>query len=385
VVRRVWGCVAVALVCCIAPILTATATAKEIFYAADGAGGNLSHLYVLDPSSGAVIQDVGPIGFAVTGLAVDPVDGTLYGSTSRQTSAGAPNPGSLIAIDRRTAVGRLVGDLRPDSETAADIAFTPDGALFGWLQPDSSDLVTIDKATGAASIVGDSGLNTEGSGLASSPAGVLFLAENADNGPLRTVDRNSGATATVATMNGTKGFRIPALAFDAAGTLFGGRQGGSPFFEADLITIDPTTGAVASRGPLPPRLDALTFTASTRTITFDAAKVKATKKKKKRAATAAVTVRRGKKARFSGNLSAPGSAVVCQSNQTVELQRKKPKRAAAFTTFMLLQTDAAGHFSVKRKVKKTFKYRAIVGADSLCDAAASTGEKVRVKKKKKKK
>ncbi len=378
-----WGLAAVLASCCGLSAVASTASAQEVLYGADGAGGNPSNLYILDPGSGAAVENIGPIGFAVTGLAVDPADGTLYGSTSRQTTGGAPSPGSLITINRTTGAGTLVGDLRPDTETAADITFTPDGALFGWLEPNSSDLVTIDKVTGAASIVGDSGLNNEGSGLASSPGGVLFLAES-DNGPLRTVDRNTGATVTVATMNGTKGFRVPGLAFDAMGTLFGARQGGSAGFEGDLITINTVTGAVTTMGPSLTRLDAITFAQpqpalqSARTVSFDASKAKA----KQAGTSPRLAVKKGKKARFSGDVSAPQNVAGCESNQTVEIQRKKPKQTT-FTTLEQVQTDAAGSFSTAKKIKKTFEYRAVVGETAACDDATSSSEKVKAKKKKK--
>jgi len=371
---------------CVPLAFAATASAQEVLYGADGAGGNPSSLYILDPGSGAVVENIGPIGFAVTGLAVDPSDGTLYGSTSRQTSGGAPNPGSLIRIDRTTGAGTLVGDLRPDTETAADITFAADGTLFGWLQPDSRDLVTIDKATGAASIVGDSGLNTEGGGLASSPGGVLFLAES-DNGPLRTVDRSTGATTTVATMNGTLGFRVPALAFNAGGALFGAVQEGSSFFSGHLITIDTATGAVTLLGPSVARLDAITFAEpqaaqlqTARSVSFDATKAKA----KAGGEVPRLAVKKGRKARLSGDVNAPQDVAGCESSQTVQLQRKKPKQTT-FTTFQQVQTDAAGSFSTEKKIKKTLEYRAILGETAACDDATSNSEKVKAKKKKKKK
>jgi hypothetical protein len=71
----------------------------------------------------------------------------------------------------------------------------------------------------------------------------------------------------------------------------------------------------------------------------------------------------------------------CQSGQTVELQRKKPSQAATFTTVEQLQTDAAGNFSAKEKVKKTFEYRAQVGETATCLGGVSNTEKVKVKKK----
>jgi hypothetical protein len=374
------GLVAFVVACWALLALGATASAKEVLYGSNGAGGNPSNLYILNPSSGGVVETVGPIGFAVTGLAVDPADGTLYGSTAQKTGPGAPNPGSLIRIDRTTGAGTLIGDIRPDADGAADITFTPDGALFGWLQPGASDLVAIDKVSGAGSIVGDSGLNAEGSGLASSPAGVLFFAESADNRALDTVNRTTGLATEVATMNGTLGFRIAAFAFDGAGTLFGARQEGSPFFSADLITVDTTTGAVASRGASVSRLDALTFAKSTRTLTFDASRVKA-KKKKKAASVSRLVVTTGRKARLSGDLSAPQDVTGCESNQTVELQRRKPKQTA-FRTFAQVRTDVTGKFSIKKKIKKTFVYQAVVGETAGCYDSTSNTEKVRAKKKK---
>jgi hypothetical protein len=377
VVRPHRGWVAFLVACCALIAITGTASAKEVLYGADGAGGNPSNLYILNPSTGAVVETVGPIGFAVTGLAANPANGTLYGSTAQKTGPGAPNPGSLISIDRTTGAGRLIGDLRPDADGAADITFTLDGALFGWLQPGASDLATIDANTGAATIVGDSGTNGEGSGLAASPAGVLFLAESADNDVLDIVNRNTGAVSPVATMNGI-GFRIDSFAFDGAGTLFGARQEGSPVFSADLITVDITTGAVASRGPSVSHLDALTFAKTTRTLTFDASKVKA----KKKASISRLVVPKGGKARFAGDLSAPQDLAGCESNQTIEVQRKKAKQTT-FTTFARVRTNAAGRFSIKRKIKKTFVYQAVVGQTAACYGTASNREKVKAKKRSK--
>ena len=137
---------------------------------------------------------------------------------------GETNTVSLITIDRTTGAGTFVGKERPDNEGAADITFTPDGTLYGWLEPGTDSLVTIDKATGAATIVGDSGLNTYGSGIASNSSGVLYFAGEGSQGPLRTVDRSTGLTTQVATLNGPDPDPgISALAFDAAGMLFGSR------------------------------------------------------------------------------------------------------------------------------------------------------------------
>jgi hypothetical protein len=156
-------------------VSTASAQSPEVLYGADGAQGNLSRLYELNPATGGVVRDIGAIGHAVTGLAIDPATGTLYGATSRSTSGGETNPGHIITINKTTGAGTIVGDEVPGNEAIADITFTPDGGFYGWLEPGTDDLVTINKTTGAAAVVGESGLNTAGAGLASSPSGHALL------------------------------------------------------------------------------------------------------------------------------------------------------------------------------------------------------------------
>jgi Ca2+-binding RTX toxin-like protein len=244
--------------CCALLAFASVASAQERLYGATG-GPTPSNLYLLDPASGAVLQTVGPIGFAVTGLAVDPSTGTLYGTT---TALDPANPCSLITINKTTGAGTLVGahGACPPEDAVADITFTPDGTLFGWLEADADDLATINKATGAASIVGDAGLSTLGSGLASDSAGTLFFAGQTDIGPLRTVDRATGATTQVAFLNGTTTDPIAALAFNSAGTLFGVRiDNDLASRPTELITIDTASAAINVRGPSVNRLDAIAF------------------------------------------------------------------------------------------------------------------------------
>jgi DNA-binding beta-propeller fold protein YncE len=252
--------VALTVSCSALLALASFASAQERLYGADGAGGNpATNLYLINPANGAVLQTLGPVGFGVTGLAVDPATGTLYGVTG---GADDNNPGFLITVNKTNGAGTVVGDLFASSTSpVADITFTPDGTLYGWSE-NTDDLVTINKATGAATVVGDSGTSTSGSGLASNAAGVLYFAGSGDDGPLRTVDRTTGALTAVATMDGTLDRQLAALAFDAAGTLFGARlddAGGSNPRPADMVTIDPTTGAVTSRGPAIDRFDAIAF------------------------------------------------------------------------------------------------------------------------------
>ena len=115
-------------------------------------------------------------------------------------------------------------------------------------------------ATGAATIVGESGIATIGSGLASSSTGVLFFTGQSDAGPLHTIDRTTGLPTTVATLNGTTVNPINALAFDAAGALFGVRNDADVTpATSELITINTASGAINVLGPSVNRLDAIEF------------------------------------------------------------------------------------------------------------------------------
>jgi hypothetical protein len=90
-------------------------------------------------------------------------------------------------------------------------------------------------------------------------------------------------------------------------------------------------------------------------------------------------VKKKKKVRLSGQVES--AAQVCNAGQTIELQRKRPKQDE-FTTVDQLQTDAQGAFSLKKKLKKTFEFRAQVVETAACGAAFSNSEKVKVRKRK---
>jgi hypothetical protein len=379
----------VVLVLGLASACASTASAREILYGAgtEGIGGSPSTLYELDPSTGAPVETIGEVGFNVTGMAIDPADGTLYGSTGRQPAGGAPNPGSLITINRETGAGTLVGDLVPGTDTAGDITFAADGSLYGWMlpAPTTNDLATINKATGAATVVGEAGGLSGGGGLAFSPGGVLFHTA-LDDGPLYTVNPATGAVTPVAPLSGTAGVQLAALAFDAAGTLFAARvdYNNTNPAASEVVTIETATGQITPRGPSVNRLDAIEFgevpdLRAPRTISFDA-----TKAKPKAGARPRLGVRKGKKVLLSGDVGAPQNVAGCESAQTVELQRKK-KGEAGFTTFTQVQTDAGGAFSLRQKVKKTYEYRALLSESAACAGATSASEKVKAKRKRKKK
>jgi hypothetical protein len=103
-----------------------------------------------------------------------------------------------------------------------------------------------------------------------------------------------------------------------------------------------------------------------RTLAFDANKNK---------------VKRGKQVTLTGQVNQVVRQGPCESIQLVELQRKRPSQAA-FATVEQLQTDVDGSFSTRKRVKKTFEYRAQVSETATCAGQTSNTEKVKVKKKK---
>src|SRR2546422_5959975 len=111
--------------------------APRILWGVDGSGGNTSALlYQIDSGNGST-SSIGAVGVGITGLAVDPTTGTLYGVSNSGTRG-------LYQINRSTGAGVLVGAFNPSS-TIADITFDASGQLYGWAEgPD--DLARIDKA-----------------------------------------------------------------------------------------------------------------------------------------------------------------------------------------------------------------------------------------------
>lgn len=130
----------------------------------------------------------------------------------------------------------------------ADLTFTSDGTLYGWAEADEDDLYTVNLATGQATVVGDSGLSTAGSGLAANASNVIYFAGSG----LNTISRVTGAPTFVASITGTS-VNINAMAFDNLGQLFVAENDGT------FGRIDPSTGVVTQIGPSVTRLDAIAF------------------------------------------------------------------------------------------------------------------------------
>jgi WD40 repeat protein len=214
-----------------------------------------SGLYNVDPATGTSTL-IGDIGASVTGMVFDPFDGVLYGSTATIQSGSSIAQGDLISINPATGQGTDIGSFgfgtSGNGNTLADLTADSTGQLYGWRAGGTGDLYTVNRTTGLATEVGESGLTgLQGNGLAFSPTGTLYFAGNGSGGLLYTINPADGTpTGSVQLTGATTARKIGALAFVGA-TLFA--IDGSN----ELLTINPSTGAVSDVGPTVSGLDGI--------------------------------------------------------------------------------------------------------------------------------
>jgi hypothetical protein len=93
-------------------------------------------------------------------------------------------------------------------------------------------------------------------------------------------------------------------------------------------------------------------------------------------------VEKGRKVTLSGQLDVTSNEA-CEPNRPIQIQRRlKSEDDSKFQTFETVGTDAAGNYTLKAKVKKTYFYRAVVAETDACDDETSNSQKVRVQKRK---
>jgi hypothetical protein len=171
-------------------------------FATSGKGGtNHGHLFSINVATGEATE-IGDTNFGgVSGLAIDS-DGTFYASAS-ETTSGNDLPDRLITIDPITGEGTEVGIYGNSGSAEIDgidaLAFDPiSGTLYGsGVEPGYDQLITIDKTTGAATVLGQ--LTQAGSGgtinlpealvgLAFDSSGNLFGSVGAGDGQIVSID-----------------------------------------------------------------------------------------------------------------------------------------------------------------------------------------------------
>jgi hypothetical protein len=165
----------------------------------------------------------------------------------------------LLVINQATGASTVVGSL--GTNEIEDIAFTGQGQLYGWNES-GDDLVKIDKATGAVTKVGESGLGvTFGNGVAFNPQGQLYGFLDGDFGHVFRIDPGTGAVTSGAHLSNSPnktGNMISSADVDCDSVTMWGVV--NDFGAAsNLVTIDTATGAITNKGTSVKGLDAIAW------------------------------------------------------------------------------------------------------------------------------
>jgi uncharacterized repeat protein (TIGR01451 family) len=241
------------LMCCLfalALILPAASSAATgTLYAATGAGGGncaatLSNLYTLDPATGAATL-VGPITINnqqvrhVTGLAVKPNDGTLYATMGgQQTDCSDFGESTVMTVDPATGDATVVGTQGGSLGQYPDIDFDPFGTLYAWNE-NGDDLYTLSQVDGTPTLVGECDCGTSQTGLAVDSTGRMYMK------PGNQLYRMNPGTGAIVSGIGLDQNPQNLLAFDPNDVLFTGTRNTGTF---TLQTIDIDTGTVTDVG-----------------------------------------------------------------------------------------------------------------------------------------
>jgi hypothetical protein len=225
-------------------------------FAADGKGGTPGLLYRVDPAT-AETTAVGPIGFAVTGMAFTPA-GTLYAVEA--TLGGAQR---LLRIDPATGAGQVAGTLARASGGAlpgpfADIEFVAPlhilAGLFGSGRTASTPGFGIIDTDTALVTLGTEGTSGVGNAIAAGITEQLVAAPQGYAGPFVFVDPHTGAMLPLGNPSGGARDALNAMT-SFQGTFYANdaSRGGA----STLVTVDPTSGTITAVGALPAGVDAL--------------------------------------------------------------------------------------------------------------------------------
>jgi hypothetical protein len=252
-----WRTRMAALLSVIVSLIPVSGVAQTL-YAATGSSGVTGNLYTVSTVTAAATV-VGPIllgatPLAMTGLAVHPTTGVLYGITA---NSDPTIPRHLVIISATSGAATDVGAM---GTGGADIAFNAGGTLY-MTSGNNGNLWTVNLTTGLATAVGATSFGSvSGGGLGINAGGGAFFSPNGANGTIATVNLATGAATAGPTLAGAPipGGTINAASFSAGGVLFAvnGNFGGGP---DNLVTIDTATGAVTNIGALPTNIDAIAF------------------------------------------------------------------------------------------------------------------------------
>jgi hypothetical protein len=237
-------------------------TRRVVLYVASGTFGVQGTLYTIDPTTGAVLTTVGLLHdsanhpYGLTGLKYHPTTGIFYAATSGQSPT---NPAWLATVDPATALVTPIGPFGDRSLT--DLAIDPTtGTMYGISGFDQKFYI-INTSTGQAVQAGSTGIGfANGGGFAGTKiAGSGFLC-GFSNFSFYSFNKTTGA----ATLIGATGLRnlVKAADFNPNNVLYalegGGGVDNTHFRWLDTCNVN--TGACTRVGQITANdLDALAF------------------------------------------------------------------------------------------------------------------------------
>jgi MYXO-CTERM domain-containing protein len=211
-----------------------------VMYGITGAQNSNSTLYTIDTTTLATTL-VGATGFShMTGLAANSVTGALYGHVSDLSESGTAQ---LVSINKSTGAGSVIGST---GTQVSDLSFDTSGTLYGWTASESgvNGLITIDLGTAAITFVEPPSLQTSRTGLAFDSGDDLYLK---DWNQLFAVDPLTAQLSSVGSVAGASNLHN-VLEFGESGTLFTVSRQGSQSLLYTLDTADASATLVGDIG-----------------------------------------------------------------------------------------------------------------------------------------
>jgi hypothetical protein len=260
------------VVIAVATAISSTTHAAPALYATGGGNFELSGLWTVDPANGdaTLVWNLPGIAIYAGGLAYDPSVDMLYATGTTVADNGTSR---LFKINRFTGATTALAGLSSDINiSSGGLAISPvtgimyaTGTMSDIVPHQSTALFTIDKITGAATLVGYAGGNCCSGdfgiilyGLGFRSDGTLFANGTALGGPsfpdpstshLFTIDLATGLATNIGPSGVTLGrsLKYSGLAFASDGTLLS--LGSLDAASGTLYSVNPASGAATPLNP----------------------------------------------------------------------------------------------------------------------------------------
>jgi DNA-binding beta-propeller fold protein YncE len=228
-------------------------------------GAPFANLYNINTTTGAATNPRSTGLNSLVGIAFSPSGTTLYGLTGQGAT-----PGALFTIDRTTGASSLIGSTGLANIVEGDIAFDPTSGFLYGIQATGPALIlrqlfTLNLTNGTGTIVGnipsnDPGNNSDLSAMTFDSAGNLFVLDTGlGHENLLRVNKATAGIITSTPLSVALG-NVAGLAFDPDNGMFFAADGGGGGTR-NLYTLNTSTGTLTLVGPTgtPDGLAGLTF------------------------------------------------------------------------------------------------------------------------------